>query len=191
MANGTFEDLMAILEQVPGNKEERTSLRMTLADEIYKERRKRGLTQAELAEMIKSNGESINQATISKIETAENDILISTYEKVTDVLGIRITVTGPSDFETLTLAGSKARVEKYNAARAKRRADLAERRAGLAERRIKEIMPQIVSPQIKSSGPKVVMRKVPLVVQPYSNKIAKKRYKGNYNEEMNEFEPHQ
>lgn len=99
MANGTFEDLMAILETVPGNKEERTSLKVVLADQIYKERKALGLTQSQLVEKINQSGEKINQATISKIESAENDIKISTYEKVINALGIIVTVSKPSDIE--------------------------------------------------------------------------------------------
>ncbi len=171
MANGTFEELMDIFKELPSYEEIRGSLKLTLAKEIYKERKKRGLTQTELAEMIKTNGETINQATISKIESAENDIKISTYEKVTKALGIIISVTRPSEIENRNLPQK----EKVNTLNINKMSGI----KSLSKKRI---------PTNRFEGHKMVIRRSikdeRITNRSYLNRVAGKSYKIKYKQEI-------
>jgi len=92
MGNANHEDVMAILESVPEVREENNSLRVQLAIAILKQRLSLNLTQEAVVRLVLDNGEAITQATISKIEGAESDVKISSYEKVFKVLDLHADV---------------------------------------------------------------------------------------------------
>ena len=182
MANGTFEDLMAILETVPGNKEERTSLKVVLANEIYRTRRALGLTQSDLVKMINKNGETINQATISKIESAENDIKINTYEKVIEALGITVTVTGSSQREEDEV---KILLDEHFQQKMKKH-----RRRRKQESEVKVLGRERLARIRKDGGVAIrqTARRTKITVEPYSHRGVEKSYKGNYEKELTELD---
>lgn len=88
MSNTKHEDVMAMLEAIPEVKEETTSLRVQLAIAVLNKRLELGLTQEALVKLVSDRGLTITQATISKIEGAESDIKISSYEKVFNALDL-------------------------------------------------------------------------------------------------------
>lgn len=92
MANAKHEDVMAMLEAIPEVKEETNSLRVQLAIAVLNKRLELNLTQEALVNLISASGSTITQATISKIESAESDIKISSYEKVFKALDLHADV---------------------------------------------------------------------------------------------------
>lgn len=75
------------LAKVPEVEEHMNKLHVQLAKLISKQRIQQGLTQSELVEIIKENGQDITQSQLSRIETGAGNINISTYEKVLGALG--------------------------------------------------------------------------------------------------------
>lgn len=81
------DKLMELLDQVPGVKEHMNSFEVLMGEKILKRRLELGLTQSELVELIRINGQKITQSTISKVECGDATIGTNTYNKVLDALG--------------------------------------------------------------------------------------------------------
>lgn len=98
------EDVMAILDEVPGVKEFMESFSVQMAQAIMDRRIDLGWTQERLAQEVRRiTGESTPQSTISRIEGGASGIRAETYDKVLRALG----------FTGLTLTfGADPKVEK-------------------------------------------------------------------------------
>ncbi|MBM7581087.1 helix-turn-helix transcriptional regulator [Jeotgalibacillus terrae] len=81
------ENVMDMLNQVPGVKEHLSSMEVIMANKIIKRRIQLGLTQNDLVKLIRENGSSITQATISKVESGSSNIGSETYTKIINALG--------------------------------------------------------------------------------------------------------
>lgn len=81
-----FENIMNNLSELPKVQEHMNKLHVRLAKEIYSRRLEKGLTQTKVVELIRKNGGKVTQAQLSRIETANENINISTYQEVLDVL---------------------------------------------------------------------------------------------------------
>lgn len=92
MGNVSHKDVMAMLESIPAVKEETNSLRVQFAISILEQRLALNLTQEAVVRLISDGGDVITQATISKMENAEGDIKISSYEKVFKALDLHADV---------------------------------------------------------------------------------------------------
>lgn len=88
------EELMELLDENPHVKEFMNSFYVQIRNYIFDRRAELGLTQIELANMVKEmSGRPINQATISRIERGDIGITADTYDRVLKALGmIKVTV---------------------------------------------------------------------------------------------------
>ncbi|SFD03435.1 Pou domain-N-terminal to homeobox domain-containing protein [Bacillus sp. OV322] len=82
------EELMNLLDKVPGVTEHMTSVSVIMAEKILQRRIELGLTQTQVVEIIKEQGERITQATISKVECGDSTIGTDTYDKIFHALGV-------------------------------------------------------------------------------------------------------
>ncbi|SOC21517.1 hypothetical protein SAMN05880501_1134 [Ureibacillus xyleni] len=85
--NKQHEELMALLDEVPGVKEHMASFEVNMGEAILKRRLEAGLTQAQVVAIVNSEGEKITQATISKVECGDKTIGSDTYNKIFNALG--------------------------------------------------------------------------------------------------------
>lgn len=87
MTNKNYQDVMAILKQVPKVNEHLNKISVIMGKKILKRRLELGLTQKEVVSIIKDNGDTITQATLSKMESGTENIKSETYDKVFLALG--------------------------------------------------------------------------------------------------------
>ncbi|MBT2734119.1 helix-turn-helix domain-containing protein [Bacillus sp. ISL-7] len=85
--NEKHNNLMDLLDQVPGVIEHMNSFEVTMGKKIFQRRLELGLTQSQLVEIILQGGDKITQATISKVECGDNTIGSDTYNKIFFALG--------------------------------------------------------------------------------------------------------
>lgn len=85
--NKKHEDVMRLLEQVPGVTEHMQSFEVQMGKTILKRRLELKITQLQLVEMVRLQGENINQSTISKVESGDNTVQSETYQKILTALG--------------------------------------------------------------------------------------------------------
>lgn len=81
------EDLMRLLDQVPGVEDHMESFEVIMGQKILQRRIELGLTQSQLVERICAQGDRITQATISKVETGDGTVGSDTYNKIFKALG--------------------------------------------------------------------------------------------------------
>lgn len=87
MTKKSYDDVMDMLHDVPGVSEHLNKFSVLMAEQIVKRRYELGLTQNEVVEIIKNNGEKITQASLSKIESGDDNIKADSYDKVLRALG--------------------------------------------------------------------------------------------------------
>lgn len=85
--NQQHEDLMKLLDEVPGVTAHMKSFEVQMAEKILERRLQIGLTQTQVVEIVRQQGESITQATISKVECGDATVGSDTYNKVLKALG--------------------------------------------------------------------------------------------------------
>lgn len=85
--NERHNNLMDLLDHVPGVKEHMNSFQVQMGQKIMQRRLQLGLTQSELVEAILNSGQKITQATVSKVECGDNTIGSDTYDKILTALG--------------------------------------------------------------------------------------------------------
>lgn len=85
--NQDHDELMCLLNQVPGVEEHMQSFEVRMGETILQRRVELGITQTQLAEIVRELGESITQATISKVEAGDRTVGSDTYQKVLSALG--------------------------------------------------------------------------------------------------------
>lgn len=81
------EDLMRLLDEVPGVSEHMQSFEVQMGEKILKRRIELGLTQTQVVEIIRHQGDRITQATISKVECGDAAVGTDTYNKIMKALG--------------------------------------------------------------------------------------------------------
>lgn len=81
-----FESMMKDLYEIPKVQEHMNKLPVQLAEQISTRRIRKGLTQANVVDLVRKNGGSLTQAQLSRIETGNENVSIQTYQKVLDVL---------------------------------------------------------------------------------------------------------
>ncbi len=85
----TVEEVLGLLDQVPGVTEFMNSFEVKMGQQIMARRISLGLTQSQLAELVsKISGESMPQSTISRVEGASKGIRSETYDKILRALGM-------------------------------------------------------------------------------------------------------
>lgn len=166
----SFEDVMNMIQSVPSVAESNDRPQLELAIAIQKKRLEMNLTQQELVKIIKANGHAITQATISKMESAEGDVKLSTYLKVTNALGIKISIMEE---------------EKRKQAIPVDRIELPRKRAAAIRRAKVARSVSIKSPEIWR---KREAKRVGVAAYSYANRGIPKTYKGDYEEEIRELE---
>ncbi|WP_313635713.1 helix-turn-helix transcriptional regulator [Exiguobacterium sp.] len=170
----SFEDVMNMIQSVPSVAKSNDRPQLELAIAIQKKRLEMNLTQQELVKIIKANGHAITQATISKMESAEGDVKLSTYLKVTDALNIKISIAEKE--QTRPIIGTDTIELPRKRMAAKKRTKVA-RSVGQSI--------AIKSPRIwEKREPK----RVALAAYSYANRAIPKTYKGDYEEEIRELE---
>lgn len=87
MTNKNFNDVMEMLRQVPKVNEHLNKLSVIMGKKILKRRLELGLTQKEVVNIIKNHGDTITQATLSKVESGADNIKSETYDKIFLALG--------------------------------------------------------------------------------------------------------
>jgi len=87
MAKYTHEDVMALLNSVPGVTEHLQKPSVIMAKQIAKRRIELGLTQTKLVELAKERGITLTQATISKAESGHEGTTQGTLDKIVLTLG--------------------------------------------------------------------------------------------------------
>lgn len=169
----SFEDVMNMIQSVPSVAESNDRPQLELAIAIQKKRLEMNLTQQELVKIIKANGHAITQATISKMESAEGDVKLSTYFKVTNALGIKISIAELEQPKPIMGIGSD-------------RIELPRRKRAAAIRQAKVARSiGIKSPHLwEEREPK----RVGVAAYSYTNRGIRKTYKGDYEEEIRELE---
>lgn len=85
--NKQHEELMKLLDTVPGVEEHMQSFEVQIAEKILKRRIELGLTQQQVVERVLEQGGRITQATISKVECGDPAINTETYNKILKALG--------------------------------------------------------------------------------------------------------
>lgn len=85
--NKQHEDLMRLLDEVPGVVEHMQSFEVQMGEKILGRRLQLGLTQTQVVELIRQQGELITQATVSKVESGDTTVTTDTYNKILKVLG--------------------------------------------------------------------------------------------------------
>lgn len=85
--NKQHEDLMKLLDEVPGVRDHMKSFEVQMAEKILERRLQIGLTQTQVVEIVRQQGEPITQATISKVECGDATVGSDTYNKVLKALG--------------------------------------------------------------------------------------------------------
>lgn len=78
---------MGILRQVPKVNEHLDKISVIMGKKILKRRLELGLTQKEVVTIIKNHGDTITQATLSKVESGADNIKSETYDKIFWALG--------------------------------------------------------------------------------------------------------
>lgn len=81
------EDLMRLLDGVPGVEEHMKSFEVQMGEKILERRLQAGLTQTQVVEIVRQQGEPITQATMSKVECGDATVGSNTYNKVLKALG--------------------------------------------------------------------------------------------------------
>lgn len=87
MANEDFNKMMDSMLEVPGAKEHLETFSIVMAENILTRRKELNLTQTQLVDLLKHQGDSITQTTLSRIESGDENIKASTYNKVFKALG--------------------------------------------------------------------------------------------------------
>lgn len=87
MTKKSYDDVMDILYDVLGVTEHLNKFSVLMVEQIVKRCYELGLTQNEVVEIIKNNGEKITQASLSKIESGDDNIKADSYDKVLRALG--------------------------------------------------------------------------------------------------------
>lgn len=166
-------DLMKKIRSVPAVAENRKSIHFKLGIAILKKRLELNLTQEELVERVKANGGTITQATISKMESAETDVKLSTFVKVLEALDATVEVVDNTTSATLETRPSNGKTESVQT--------LLKSAMNIG----KEVMPYNLSSEVlrnmfeemhQSSTNNGVTKKSP------------KSYKGNYEKELRDLE---
>lgn len=85
--NKRHEDLMRLLDEVPGVEEHMQSFEVQMGEKILERRLQAGLTQTQVVEIVRQQGEPITQATISKVECGDTTVGSDTYNKILKALG--------------------------------------------------------------------------------------------------------
>ncbi|HLQ72984.1 MAG TPA: helix-turn-helix transcriptional regulator [Bacillota bacterium] len=85
--NKQHEDLMKLLDDVPGVEDHMRSFEVQMAERILERRLQIGLTQTQVVDIVREQGGSITQATISKVECGDATVGSDTYNKVLKALG--------------------------------------------------------------------------------------------------------
>lgn len=85
--NQDFNEVMELLQTVPGVTEHLNSLQVRLGKEILKRRMELGWTQSTLVKNCALQGISITQPMLSKMESGMKNIEARTYQNVISVLG--------------------------------------------------------------------------------------------------------
>lgn len=85
--NKEHEDLMRLLDHVPGVEEHMKSFQVQMGEQILERRLQAGLTQTQVVRVVHHQGEPITQATISKVECGDTTVSSETYSKVLKALG--------------------------------------------------------------------------------------------------------
>ncbi|MBH8605581.1 helix-turn-helix domain-containing protein [Thermoactinomyces sp. CICC 10522] len=84
------EELMELLESVPGVKEAVYSFSRMMGRAIFARRIELGLTQKELAQRVQEEtGQPMHQSVISRIEGGSTGITSETYDRILRVLGMK------------------------------------------------------------------------------------------------------
>jgi len=171
----SHRDLMKKIRSVPAVAENRKSMHFKLGIAILKKRLELNLTQEELVERVKANGGTITQATISKMESAETDVKLSTFEKVLEALEATVEVVDNTTSATLEVEVTPGNGKKESVRSLIKSAI----NAG------KEVMPYSLSSEVlrhmfeemhqSSTSEKVTSGSL-------------KSYKGNYEKELKELE---
>lgn len=160
----THEEVMELLRSIPKVKKSHESMQLKLAIAIQKKRLELNMTQEQLVEKIKRSGQSITQATISKIESAEADVKLSTYEKVLEALESTIEIKNVHE-------------------RAARLKDLMQKR-----KKIKGPVRAKLSVEGKRTARRSYRSNAYVGIRSYTEKEMPKSYKGNYEKELRELE---
>ena len=87
MVNKNYNDVMGVLKQVPKVNEHLNKISVIMGKKILKRRLELGMTQKEVVSIIKNHGDTITQATLSKVESGVDNIKSETYDKVFWALG--------------------------------------------------------------------------------------------------------
>lgn len=87
MTMNDHQEVMNMLEQVPGVKEYLASPSIAKGKAILKRRFDLGLTQTELVNLARDKGIIFNQATLSKAESGHEGITNGTFDKIVEALG--------------------------------------------------------------------------------------------------------
>lgn len=80
------DDLMKLLDEVPGVTEHMQSFEVQMGEKILKRRIELGLTQTQVVDIIREQGDRITQATISKVESGDATVGTDTYNKILKAL---------------------------------------------------------------------------------------------------------
>lgn len=84
-----YNELIELLDKVPGVQEHMNSLEVQLGKKILQRRIKKGLTQSDVVDIVLKQGERITQKTISKVENGDAVIESNTYKKIFKALGVK------------------------------------------------------------------------------------------------------
>lgn len=85
--NKQHDDLMRLLDEVPGVEEHMKSFEVQMGEKILEQRLQASLTQTQVVGIVRQQGEAITQATISKVECGDATVGSDTYNKVLKALG--------------------------------------------------------------------------------------------------------
>lgn len=91
MESKSFDQVMDMFKAVPGVKEHLNKPSIVLGKIVLRRRLELGLTQKEVVEIVKKNGETLTQSRLSKLECGDDGITMKTYDKVIEALGERDT----------------------------------------------------------------------------------------------------
>lgn len=84
-----FNELVKLLNQVPGVQEHMNSFEVQMGKKILQRRIDKGLTQSDVVDLVIRQGEKITQKTISLVENGDAVIESDTYTKIFKALGVK------------------------------------------------------------------------------------------------------
>lgn len=99
LSKKNYEELMKIMDKkIPRSRDYVNSVSNVMARGILKRRLELGLTQSELANLVKDvTGKTMHQSTISEVEGGTAILTTETYDRVLKTLGMTIEFTDESE----------------------------------------------------------------------------------------------